>query len=295
MRTTALFFAYLFLCLAAAALLAVPLMQTGWVDYPPERVMGRLAQVLILLGIWPLLLRLQLANRADLGYGASRPAFLRALGLGWVLGVLILLGLALALLGLAVRVPDPEPGSWSWIAGTAAQALIGGLLVGFLEETFFRGAVFAAIRRRGGLAPAVLWSSALYAVLHLLKPGALPPGVPFDWAGSWAMFTGVFLDVFQWRHLDTALALMMVGIFLALVREGTGHIGWCIGLHAGWVFVIQLTRRLTDGNPSSDLAFLTGDYDGIIGWLSLAWIGVLSAGYWRWISRHRTREAAESA
>lgn len=125
MRTTALFFVYLFLCLAAAALLAVPLMQTGWVDYPPERVMGRLAQALILLGIWPLLLRLKLANRADLGYGASRPAFLRALALGWVLGVLILLALALALLGLAVRVPDPEPGTWSWIAGKAVQALIG--------------------------------------------------------------------------------------------------------------------------------------------------------------------------
>ena len=75
MRTTTLFFVYLFLCLAAAALLAVPLMQTGWVDYPPERVMGRLAQALILLGIWPLLLRLKLANRADLGYGPSPPRF----------------------------------------------------------------------------------------------------------------------------------------------------------------------------------------------------------------------------
>ena len=286
MRTTALFFGYLFLCLAAAALLTVPLMETGWVDYPPERVMGRLAQVLILIGIWPLLLRLQLANRAALGYRGSRPAFLRALGIGWVLGVLILLGLALAaLLGLGVRVPVPDPGPWSWIAGKAVAALIGGLLVGVLEETFFRGALFAAIRRREGLAPAVLWSSALYAVLHLMKPGALPPGIPFDWLGSWAMFKGVFLDAFQWRHLDTALALLVVGIFLALVRERTGHIGWCIGLHAGWVFVIQVSRRLTDGDPSSDWAFLAGDYDGVIGWLSLAWIGVLTAGYWHWSGR----------
>ena len=82
------------------------------------------------LGIWPLLQRLKLANRADLGYGASRHAFLRALALGWVLGVLILLALVVALLGLAVRVRDQEPGAWSWIAGTAVQALIGGLLVG---------------------------------------------------------------------------------------------------------------------------------------------------------------------
>jgi uncharacterized protein len=288
MRTTALFFGYLFLCLAAAALLTVPLMETGWVDYPPERVMGRLAQVLILLGIWPLLLRLQLAERSALGYGVQRPLFLRALGIGWVLGALILMGLVLVLLGLGVRVPDPDPGSWSWIAAKTTQALLGGLLIGVIEETFFRGALFVAIRRREGLASAVLWSSALYAVLHVMKPGALPPEASFGWGGSWTMFQGVFLDAFQWRHLDTILALLMVGIFLALVRERTGHIGWCIGLHAGWVFVIQVGRRLTDGNPSSELAFLAGDYDGVVGWLSLAWIGVLTAGYWRWGGRRPT-------
>jgi membrane protease YdiL (CAAX protease family) len=282
MRTTALFFGFLLLCLAAAALLAVPLMQTGWVDYPPQRVMGRLAQVLILLGIWPRLWRLGLLSRAGLGYGVPRPIFVRAVLLGWILGLLILLGLALALLELQVRVPDPDPGPWSSIAGKALQALLAGLLIGILEETFFRGALFTAIRRRDGLIPAVLWSSALYAVLHVMKPGALPAGNPFDWAGAWEMFTGVFLDAFQWRHLDTVLALVMVGVFLALVRERTGHIGWCIGLHAGWVVVIQVTRRLTDGNPESDLAFLAGDYDGIIGWLSIAWIGILTLGYWRW-------------
>ncbi|MGE5155725.1 MAG: lysostaphin resistance A-like protein [Bdellovibrio bacteriovorus] len=285
MRTTALFFGFLVLCLATAALLTVPLMQTGWVDYPPERVMGRLTQALILIGIWPLLLRLQLADLATLGYGTTRPRFLRSLGVGWVLGVLILLGLALALLGLGVRVPDPDPGTWSWVARKAALALVGGLMIGILEETFFRGALYTAIRRREGLVPAVLWSSGLYAVLHLMKPGALPTGVPFDWSGGWTMLQGVFLDALQWRHLDTALALGMVGVFLALVRERTGHIGWCIGLHAGWVFVIQVSRRLTDGNPESDLAFLAGDYDGVIGWLALAWIGVLTAGYWHWGGR----------
>jgi len=295
MRTTALFFGFLLLCLAVAALLTVPIMDTGWLHFPPERVMGRLTQVLILLGIWPLLRRLQLANRRDLGYGVPRPAFLRALGLGWIYGILILLGLALALLGLEVRVPDPDPGSWSWIAGKALQAVVAGLLIAVLEETFFRGALFAAIRRREGLAPAILWSAGLYAVLHLMKPSALPAGVPFDWAGAWAMFAGVFLDVFQWRHLDTFLALLMVGVFLALVRDFTGHIGWCVGLHAGWVFVIQVTRRLTDGNPSSGLSFLTGDYDGIIGWLSLMWIGALALGYWRWGGRQGATEKVESA
>lgn len=293
MRTTALFFGYLLVCLVVSALVAVPLVQTGWLDYPPERVMGRLAQLLILIGIWPLLRRLSLANRADLGFGPGRSVLLRAMGAGWILGVLILLALVLALLGLGVRVPDPQPWAWSWLLAKALQALLSGFLIAFLEETFFRGALYSALRRRNGLVPAILWSSGLYAVLHLMKPGALPPGVPFDWAGAWAMFQGVFLDVFQWRNLDTVLALMMVGVFLALIREATGQVGWCIGLHAGWVLVIQVSRRLTDDNLDSGLEFLTGDYDGIIGWLSLAWIGLLSAGYWRWGARRVGRERGE--
>jgi hypothetical protein len=281
MRATAIFFLYLVACLALAAALSVPLMQTGWLDYPPERVMGRLAQVFVLLGLWPFLKGMGLADRRSLGYGVSRPRFLSALGLGWVLGVLILLALALALFELRIRVPDPGSLSGSLVAQKVLQALVGGLLVGVLEETFFRGALYGAIRRRDGVFPALVWSALLYAVLHMMKPGDLPAGVPFDASGAQTMVAGVFLDVFQWRNLDSLAALFAVGVFLGLVRERTGHIGWCIGLHAGWVLVIQATRALTDGNPDSPLAFLIGDYDGMIGWLAMVWVGLLGWGYWR--------------
>jgi membrane protease YdiL (CAAX protease family) len=287
MRPTALFFGYLLLCLAAAALLTPPLMATGWIDYPPHRVMSRLAQVFILAGIWPLLGWLHLADRRALGYAVPRMVLLRSAGLGWLLGVAILVALALALLGLGVRVPDQDPDTLAALGGAAIKALVGGLLIGLLEETFFRGALYTAVRRHGGVASAVFWTALLYALVHVLKPGALPAGDGFGWAESGAMFAGVFIDLFQWRHLDTLLALFMVGVFLALVRERSGHIGWCIGLHAGWVFVIQVTRRLTDGDPDASLGFLAGDYDGMIGWLSMAWIGLLAAGYWRWSSPDR--------
>ncbi|TCT21992.1 CPBP family intramembrane glutamic endopeptidase [Thiobaca trueperi] len=279
MRATLLFFAYCFLCFVLAAFVASALLATGWIELEPHRVMSRLAQIFILLGIWPLLRLLQLADRASLGYGVSGPALRRAVGWGWVQGVAILLALVLALLALEIRVPDPNLADWSTILGNVAQALIGGLLIGVLEETFFRGALYTAIRRRDGLASALIWSSLLYALLHFMKPGALPEGMAFDGSGSLWMFVQVFVDVFQWKHLDSLVALFLVGLFLALVRERTGHIGWCIGLHAGWVFVIQTTRRVTDGNESSGLAFLVGGYDGTIGWLAALWIGLLALGY----------------
>jgi len=282
-RTTAIFFAYLFLCLALAALLTYPVMQTGWVDYEPQRVMGRIAQVCILLGLWPFLKRMGFDNRVALGYGVQRREFVQAMARGWMSGVLILLLLALALFVLGVRVPDlPADGLLAEILEKAAAALIGGLLIGLLEETFFRGALFGAVRSRNGLRSAVFWSATLYALLHFMKPHGLPDGVAFDWSGVGIMFIEVFTDVAQWRHLDSMLALFLVGVFLAFVRERTGHIGWCIGLHAGWVFVIQVSRRLSDGNDASNLAFLAGDYDGVIGWLAAAWIGLLAWAYWRW-------------
>lgn len=280
MRTTLLFFVYCFLCLALAALAAPALLATGWIALEPHRVMSRLAQIFILLGIWPLLRLMRLADRETLGYGVSGPVLYRAVGWGWIQGVAILLALVLALLTLEIRVPDPNLADWSTILGNVAQALIGGLLIGVLEETFFRGALYTAIRRRDGLASALVWSSLLYALLHFMKPGALPEGMAFDGSGSLWMFVQVFVDVFQWKHLDSLVALFLVGLFLALVRERTGHIGWCIGLHAGWVFVIQTTRRVTDGNESSGLAFLVGEYDGTIGWLAALWIGLLALGYW---------------
>ena len=286
MRLTAIFFLFLLVCLALAAVFTVPLMQTGWLNYPPERVMGRLAQIFVLLGFWPFLKTMGLADPSSLGFGPARRPFLAAVGLGWILGVLMLSALVLALIGLGVRVPDPGalvPGAL--VPGPLAEkllaALIGGFLVAVLEEIFFRGALFTAIRRRDGLKAAAVWSAVLYAALHVMKPGALPAGASFDVSGALTMVSGVFLDVFQWRHLDTLAALFAVGIFLALVRERTGHIGWCIGLHAGWVLVIQATRRVSDGNPQAPLAFLAGDYDGVIGWLAVVWIGAVGWVYWR--------------
>jgi len=278
MRTTAVFFAFLFVCLLLAAVATPPLLASGWVELEPHRLMGRLAQVFILLGIWPLLAKLGVLDRVALGYGVKSRIWWRSVGWGWLAGVGILLVLVLALLALEIRVPDTHSRHWTALLQRCGQALLGGALVGVLEETFFRGALFSAIRRRDGAIAAMLWSSALYALLHFMKPGALPAGVQFDWSGSLQMFAHVFVDLFQWNHLDSLVALALAGLLLALVREWSGHIGWCVGLHAGWVLVIQLGRWLTDGNPASPLAGLVGDYDGTIGWLAAVWLGVLCLG-----------------
>jgi membrane protease YdiL (CAAX protease family) len=115
-----------------------------------------------------------------------------------------------------------------------------------------------------------------------MKPAGLPEGMALDWSGALFMFIQVFVAGLDWQDLDSVATLFLAGLLLALVRERTGHIGWCIGLHAGWVWVIQTTRKVTDPNPESPLAFLVGSYDSFLGWLVLAWIALVVVAYWRW-------------
>jgi len=274
MRETGLFFLYLAACLVLAALLTWPLLQAGWLDQDPQRVMGRLAQGFILIGLWPLLKAMGVADHRSLGYGAARGRLLRAIGLGWLAGFLSLVALALVLVAIEVRVLRPQADQG--LATKAVAALVSGWLIAVLEETFFRGALYAAVERRRGPWSAIGWSSLFYALLHFMKPRALPEGVGYDWVTNWEIFLSTFTSPWQWRHLDSFTALFCGGILLGVVRRRSGHIGGCIGLHAGWVFVIQVTRHLTDGDDGAALAFLVGDYDGVIGWLAAGWIAVLA-------------------
>lgn len=282
MRITIGFFTFLLLCFMLAAQMAPPLVATGWFDVEPHRVMSRLAQFIMLLGIWPLLRALALTDRVALGYGRSEQQWWRNVLCGGMLGVIMLLVLVLALLVLQIRIPDTAVHFWAGIVGKIAQAVFGGLLIGLIEETFFRGALYSAIRRHNGVRSAAIGSALLYAAVHFLKPGALPVGMTFDSASAWMLFGHTFTDALSWQHLDSFSALFCCGILLALVRERSGHIGWCVGIHTGWVLVIQLTRWLTDSNPNAPLASLVGNYDGIIGWLAALWISVLIVIY-RWL------------
>ncbi|WP_242466238.1 CPBP family intramembrane glutamic endopeptidase [Chromatium okenii] len=250
--------------------------------------MSRLTQLLILIGIWPLLSALALTNRAALGYDITRRIWWRSFIYGSVIGSAMLLIVVLALLALTIRIPAPPMTFWAEFLPKLTQALLGGLLIGLMEETFFRGALYSAIRAREGIRAAIIGSALLYAAVHFLKPGVLPADVVFNSSTAWFLFTHAFTDAFNWHQIDSFTALLFCGILLALIREHSGHIGWCVGIHAGWVLVIQLTRWLTDNNSSAPFAYLVGHYDGVIGWLAALWIGLITVIYWRLIPQFRT-------
>jgi membrane protease YdiL (CAAX protease family) len=278
MRAFLAFLALILLTLAAAASLAWPVydMLVPQFDLRFHRVASRVWMLSMLVGIVVLARRLGVADRTSLGYGLPRATFLRESALGLALGVATMLPIVLAMLGLGLRTPRADVAPDAALLLRLVGAGLGtGLTVALIEETFLRGAMHSSVQRESGPAVAVALIAPLYAATHFLAshripPEQLGPGSGFDLlAGSVAAF-GRPLSI-----LDAFLCLAAVGVLLGIVRNLTGNVAACIGLHAGWVWVISVMRESTRPVGSHPAAWLVSDFDGVVGWMVLAWCGVI--------------------
>jgi uncharacterized protein len=283
MRSFFLLVAFLVLALVAASALAYP---AWWLvslisDQPIHRVMHRIAMLVAFIGLIWIFRRWNVANKEALGYGLPRNRFVTQLLFGLVCGAAIMLPLMLTLFGLDVR--ETKQGvSWSAtdIAALIASGLLSGLVVAFIEETFFRGALFTAVRRESGTAMAIVLPSLLYASVHFLGGRLRLPREEIEWSTGFAVL-GKLLERYA-DPLDLAdsfLALFAVGVLLALVRVRTNAIAACIGLHASWVCTIAFVRKVSSVDEAEPASWLVGSYDGVIGWAALSWIAIMAIAY----------------
>jgi membrane protease YdiL (CAAX protease family) len=161
------------------------------------------------------------------------------------------------------------------------QGLAIGLAVGLLEETFFRGILYGGIRRESGAMVAALASSALYAVGHFLGGSMRIPASEVTFISGFHVVGDVFSKLGQPLELaDSLLALAALGVLLCLIRARTGAIAASAGFHAGAVCAITVLRGASEVDPGSHWAWLAGSYNGVIGWLALAWIALIAWVYW---------------
>jgi uncharacterized protein len=288
-RTFALFVALLAAALLAAAALTYPAwLLVGTISVEPvHRVMNRLAMLFTLVGLVVLARRLGLSNRAALGYGLPRAEFFRQLGIGWAAGIGLMLPLVALLLTLDVR--QIKPGLDGDLPPLILQGLLSGLAVAFIEETFFRGVLFTAVARTSGVRAAVIAPSVLYAALHFLGGKLRVPPEEVSWMHGFQVLARLFERYAQpLAFVDSFLALLALGILLALVRLRTGAIAACIGLHAAGVCAILILRNTTVVNGGASLNVIVGSYDGVIGWAACVWFVVIAVAYW--VSQQRMAE-----
>jgi uncharacterized protein len=281
--TLTLFVLLIATSLVVAAALSAPV-QKGLAAlqvFPLHRVFNRIAMLVFLVGTWVVFRKQGLANREALGYAVEPRVFFGALVLGLVVGAALMLGVCVPLLALQVRVVRPEYSeSLAAIVQILPSALLAGFTVGLIEETFFRGAMFSALVRRGRWTSAVLLTSVLYSLVHFVGEKVRIPAEAVTWLSGWAIL-GRYFSAFAdpGRIIDAALALFFVGVLLALVRQASGHIGGCIGLHAGFVAVIALFRDLTMPMYEGHWSFLVSRFDGLVGYLVAALAALCSAAY----------------
>ncbi|MDT0158042.1 CPBP family glutamic-type intramembrane protease [Microbacterium sp. ARD32] len=158
--------------------------------------------------------------------------FARRGGLRHVLtGVAIGVGLAAATIGILALFGAYRITGWGSITGAlvAAGTMIA---VAVSEEVFFRGIVFRLLHSRWGAVIALIVSSGLFGLIHLLNPGATLAG---------------------------ALAVAVeAGLLLGSAYLLTGSLWLAIGLHFGWnvaiggIFGAVVSGSAASGSGSSD-------------------------------------------
>ena len=286
MRAFTWFLGLFAVALAAVALLAWP----AWTvvhphfDFPFHRIAERLGMLALLLGFLALARHLGLSDRKSLGYGAPRRIFLREMGIALLLGVATMLMVVgvMALLGL---LEWRAPSGGAPLPKLLVTCALSGFAVAFIEETFLRGAMHTAIERESGVRAAVLLTAVLYAATHFFGKFHIPPEQVSPHSGIDLLAGTLHAFAHPLGVADAFLALTAVGVVLGLVRAETGNIAACIGLHAGWVWVMLVTHELAQPRAGAALGFLLSRFDGFVGWLVLGWTLLLAVPLWRFYVR----------
>ena len=100
------------------------------------------------------------------------------------------------------------------------------------------------------------------------------------WLGAVQQFPDAYLAIFNPAWTDAFLALFVLGMLLGVMRLQSGDIMGCMGLHAGLVAMIKITRycfHYTGGTPYD---FLVGVHDRRLGWLALLLLCLAAGAYW---------------
>lgn len=273
------------LCIALACFIGYALLLMTGDILPIERIVNKGTQLLLVLSIFPLMNLLNLQG-GDIGL-PGKAVFLRELWQGILIGIAILGPIILLLYYLDIREFNYHK-IWTVkkIIGTLLVSLVTAAIISLLEEPVFRGILITAMQRKMGVVAGIMISAMYYAGLHFLKTDLDVPYVDLRWFSAFELVIDAFGNLFNSQNLPAFSALFMVGIFLGTARLHAGmSLGFCVGCHTGWVFLIKLTKSMSTVNVDAASFFLVSHYDGVIGPLVTGWLVLVVAGYYGYNKR----------
>jgi len=233
------------------------------------------------IGLVPLLRALRVPSWREIGFARRRWGVAELVG-GMCLGV-VSFGVAGALL---LQLGGRNLGQ-NWFEAT--HRLFGfaltGLIVALVEETFFRGGLQTALGRGLNAAAAVVITSAMYSVVHFMKPSEADiPANAVTWTSGFEHLATVLQIAFKQPGVGLGfVTLFLAGLTLGVARMRTGALYLPIGIHAGWVFTQKTFQWMTDRTKMQAWWGSTDLVEGMLTWPLL----VVLIGIVLWLTRQR--------
>ena len=255
----------------------------GWcafLDANFSKVSNRAIVLAGLLLLWPLLRSLRIRTLADIGL-TKNPHRYRDFAAGWFgsFAVMSLVGLGMLHFGV-YRIQDSPP--WKDLI----TIFISGLVIAFLEEWVFRGAILGSFRAYTRDYRALFAVSALFSILHFLQsPAKGLAEADINWLSGFAVLPQRFQKFEQ--------PLQLLGGFTTLFIFGWVA-GWAVlrtrglalgmGFHAGMVFAKFGFNRITKRTIRDTLPWVGEDIAvGIVGIGVLLLVGLLLWSYAKYL------------
>jgi len=246
---------------------------------PFRKIISKSTQLFLVLSIFPAMAYLKI-NYEELGF-APRQVFLKQLLQGFGLGFMTLMPVFIVLYVLKVNLID-EAQLWTvgLLVKNMAISLLLALIISLIEEPLFRGIMLTSLNRKMPVMAAILISSTYYAALHFLSSKTDIPVQDLNLFSGFKLLGEAVANLLNPNILSAFFALLMVGIFLAVLRtQVKASLGLCIGCHTCWVWQIKMSKQLFNTNFNSDYLYLVSSYDGVIGPLVTGWLMLAIAGY----------------
>jgi membrane protease YdiL (CAAX protease family) len=243
LKDIAKIFAYLAAVIVLGALLAPPLYWGAqWLaghgifpalaEFQFQKFFNRAAMIAAVALLWPTIRWLRVGSWRELGLEPD-PRWRQHLLAGFLIAGLAVAAMAFAYVQLDIYRFRQEL-RWAKLPVIALSAVT----VAFLEEALFRGAILGLARRSLRPYAALFWVTALFAIVHFLKPDDDFEIAQVGWLSGFTLIPHTF---HQFAEPMTLLAgfttLFTLGWLCGDATLRTRALWMSIGLHAGVVIV----------------------------------------------------------
>ena len=279
---------YLVATVVLGALLAPPLLwgaqwlaAHGILTWLPHvefrRFFHRAILVAAIALIWPVACWLRVSGVRGLGLERNSRRF-GDVAAGFALSFLLMVVLAEVLVAKHVV-------EWSrhipW--GKLETIAISAVVVSFLEEWLFRGAILGLLIRALPEWAALTASSALFSIVHFLKSQGPPPAIgKIGWFSGFALIPDAFSRFSQpMLVLGGFTTLFCIGWILGWARLKTRSLAMSMGLHAGWILGVMSFAKVTRRVMKNTMPWFGEDLSVGLGAVAV----VLATGLlvWAWV------------